>query len=305
MGNQAKGNSKFTSTTSLNQSDLIEFCTNLGGKWYRSYGSAPCPVCQPDRRKGQNALTINAQSGKLLLHCKKTGCDFRKILSSAGIRLSHVEVDPVAMVQAEREREAQTAKLKARARSLWEIADPIQGTKGEAHLRGRGITCPLPDSLRWLPDTYHQPSRRCCSAMIADVHPTGGLHRTFFTKQGERLSKSAKMMLGPCSGGAVRLSEAVGPLVVCEGIETGLSLLSGLLEGPANVWAAMSTSGIKGLSLPARPGDLVIASDGDIAGREAANSLAQSAHGLGWKVSMMPAPEGKDWNDVLQTGGAK
>ena len=140
--------------------------------------------------------------------------------------------------------------------------------------------------------------------MVADVQPTGGVHRTFFAKHGERLSKSAKMMLGACSGGAVRLSEAVGPLVVCEGIETGLSLLCGLLSGPATVWVALSTSGIKGLSLPPRAGDLIIASDGDAAGRDAANNLAQTAHGLGWQVSMLPAPDGQDWNDVLQNGGA-
>ncbi len=29
----------------------------LGGRWHGHYGAAPCPVCQPERRKGQNALT--------------------------------------------------------------------------------------------------------------------------------------------------------------------------------------------------------------------------------------------------------
>jgi len=281
-----------------------QLATDLGGKWHRHYGVAPCPICQPDHRKGQNALTINAKDDKLLLHCKKTGCDFRDILTAAGIIPGHVEIDRDALALAEREREVQAAKLRARARSLWDIAEPIQGTKGEAYLRGRGITCPLPVSLRWLPDTYHQPSGAYSCGMVADVQPTGGVHRTYFTKAGDRLTKSAKMMLGPCSGGAVHLSDTVGPLVVCEGIETGLSLLSGLLDGPATVWAALSTSGIKGLSLPPRAGELIIASDGDDAGREAANSLAQTAHGFGWQVSLMPAPEGKDWNDVLQNGGA-
>ena len=59
--------------------------------------------------------------------------------------------------------------------------------------------------------------------MVADVQPTGGIHRTYFEKSGARIEKNAKMMLGPCAGGAVRLSDAThGPLVVCEGIETGL-----------------------------------------------------------------------------------
>ena len=278
-----------------------QLSADLGGKWHGSYGVAPCPVCQTARRKDQNALTINAKDGKLLLHCKKTGCDFTDILTASGITPGAVEIDQLALANAERERKEQAAKLKARARSVWDHGQPIAGTHGEQYLRGRGITCNLHDTLRWLPDAYHGPSGKYCAAMVADVVPTGGIHRTFFTKKGQRLDKSAKMMLGPCSGGAVRLSDVVGPLVVCEGIETGLSLLSGLLDGPHTVWAALSTSGIKGLILPERPDQLVIASDGDEAGGAAASSLAHTATGLGWKVSTMAAPDGQDWNDVLQS----
>ena len=275
--------------------------TDLGGKWHRHYGVAPCPVCQPDRRKDQNALTINVKDDRLLLHCKKSGCDFRDILTAAGILPGYVEIDRDAIAQAERDREVQAAKLRARARSLWDVAEPIHGTRGEAYLRSRGITCDLPDSLRWMPDVYHQPSGAYCSAMVGNV-ATGGVHRTFFDKQGNRLAKSAKMMLGPCSGGAVRLSEAVGPLVVCEGIETGLSLLSGLLDGPATLWATLSTSGMKALQLPPKPHKLVIATDGDDPGKVAGDALARDAHALGWKVSLMPAPDGQDWNDAVQSG---
>ncbi|MCX7298969.1 MAG: toprim domain-containing protein [Rhodobacterales bacterium] len=67
--------------------------------------------------------------------------------------------------------------------------------------------------------------------------------------------------------------------------------------------AALSTSGIRGLRLPPIPGRLTIAPDGDKAGRESAHALASRAHGLGWQVSLLPAPEGRDWNDVL-TGKA-
>ena len=97
----------------------------------------------------------------------------------------------------------------------------------------------------------------------------------------------------------MRLSEARGQLVVCEGVETGLSLSSGILDAPAHVWAALSTSGMRGLSLPPRAGQLTIASDGDKAGREASNALAERADALGWQVSLLPAPEDLDWNDVL------
>ena len=88
-------------------------------------------------------------------------------------------------------------------------------------------------------------------------------------------------------------------MMVCEGIETGLSLLSGLLNGPAEVWATLSTSGMKSLRLPLTPGNIIIATDGDTPGREAGNILASRASAMGWKVSLLPAPEGCDWNDVL------
>ena len=92
-------------------------------------------------------------------------------------------------------------------------------------------------------------------------------------------------MLGPTAGGAVRLANGPGPLVVAEGIETALSLASGLLAGPMRLWAALSTSGMAALRLPPlAPGaELVVASDGDRAGREAAHALAQRATAGGWR----------------------
>ncbi|MEY8141207.1 toprim domain-containing protein [Falsihalocynthiibacter sp. CO-5D18] len=135
--------------------------------------------------------------------------------------------------------------------------------------------------------------------MVANVS-TGGIHRTYFDKRDNRLTGNTKMMLGPCAGGAVRLSEGPGPLVVVEGIETGLSLISGLLRSPMTVWATLSTSGMKALKLPFELGELIVATDGDAPGREAGNKLAHRASRLGWRVSLMPAPDGQDWNDVLR-----
>jgi len=154
-----------------------------------------------------------------------------------------------------------------------------------------------------MPDIYHGPSSSWCYAMVANVEPTGGVHRTYFTKQGERLTKSAKMMLGPCCGGSVRLSHGVGPLVITEGIETGLSLLQMLADRSPAVWATFSTSGMKGVKLPKEPHNLIIGVDGDEAGKQAATTLATLATTLGWEVSLMQAPDGQDWNDVLMLGG--
>ncbi len=290
----------------INPADLTR---KLGGKWLRSYGTAPCPVCQPERRRDQNALTIAEQRGRLLLNCKKTGCNFLDLLAACGIRPGGSEVDVEALERAKQERTQAEAQAQRRAQNLWKQGQPIAGTPGETYLRGRGIVSDMLESLRWAPDIYHQPSGRYCAAMLAQVLSVPGepmgIHRTFFTKQGERLSGNAKMMLGPCRGGAVRLTEAEGPLVVAEGIETALSLANGLLSGPARIWAALSTSGIAGLDLPPEPGNLTIAPDGDDAGKTAAHRLAERASALGWTVKLLPAPEGCDWNDVLMKRGSQ
>ena len=101
----------------------------------------------------------------------------------------------------------------------------------------------------------------------------------------------------------MQVAEAEGPLVVAEGIETALSLASGLLGKPATIWAALSTSGMRGLILPPLPGRLTVAADGDQPGCEAAMALASRAEALGWRVSLLPAPDGRDWNDVLALKG--
>ena len=109
-----------------------------------------------------------------------------------------------------------------------------------------------------------------------------------------------KLMLGRVCGGAVKLSDGPGRIVVCEGIETGLSLLSGLIDGPVIVGAALSTSGMRSLRLSEGPGQIAIAADGDTQGREAAKHLAKRAHGLGWRVSILDPGDGRDFNDILQ-----
>jgi Toprim domain len=285
--------------------DAHALAHSLCGYWRNGKGQAPCPICQPERRKDQRALSITEQGGKLLLHCFKAGCSFVEIAQAADLPLDGVQIDFDAVKETKAKQGEYQARQLAKARSLWDAAKPIKGTKAERYLRARGITCDLPETLRFMPDVHHAPSAQWACAMVAKVDPTGGVHRTFFDKAGSRLAKNAKMMLGPCAGGAVALSDTLGPLVVCEGIETGLALLSGLLSASATVWAALSTSGMKALHLPPDPHRLTIATDGDNPGKLAGNSLASRATALGWKVSLLPAPDGKDWADVLAAKGKK
>jgi hypothetical protein len=284
--------------------DAREVTLALRGRWYRSYGVAPCPVCQPERKRDQNALTLRDGECGLLAHCKKSGCDFRDILSAAGVSGGdYRSPDPFKTAQREAEERARAKKREVQAEQVWQEARPIVGTVAETYLRGRGITCPLPGSLRFHPAAWHGPTSRNYRAMVARIEGSKSfaVHRTYLDLNG--LGKADipndKAMLGPAGGGAVRLSEGHGRLVVCEGIETGLSLLSGLLSDPATVWAALSTSGLRGLRLPPRPGHLTIACDGDPPGRAAAHDLATRANGLGWDVGIWNPGDGLDFNDIL------
>ena len=143
--------------------------------------------------------------------------------------------------------------------------------------------------------------------MLALIEGADGfaLHRTWLAPDGSGKAPvtPAKAMLGAAAGGAVRLAHGPGRLIVGEGIESTLSAFILRGDATAQVWAALSTSGMGGLRLPAEPGRLTIAPDGDAPGREAANALAHRAHALGWAVSLFEPGEGLDWNDVL-TGKA-
>ena len=291
--------------------DAKQITLDLGGKWLRSYGTAPCPICQPERRKGQNALTLaDGGDGRLLANCKKSACAFRDILAAAGVTAGEYRApDPATLAQRERERKAEAEKRAAQARRCWNEAQPIAGTLAETYLRGRGITCELPRTLRFAPNCWHGATAQRHPALVAAVQGSGAaaVHRTYLRPDGSGKAAIApdKAMLGAVAGGAVRLTQGQGPLVVAEGIETALSLASGLLRYPATIWAALSTSGIRGLHLPPQPGRLTIATDSDDggAGHAAGHALAERAHGLGWQVSLLPAPDGRDWNDILTMKG--
>lgn len=282
----------------------------LGGHWAGRYGTAPCPVCQTEGHKAQNALTLrDGAAGHLLLHCKKSACAFRDIIAAAGLAAgSYRAPDPAADTRREAEQRAEAAKRARQAEICWREAQPISGTLGETYLRRRGITCNLPDTLRFHPECWHGPTAQRLPAVVALVESADdfAVHRTYVRACGSgkaELGGAEKLMLGATAAGAVRLYEAPVTLVVAEGIETALSLRCGLLRAPATVWAALSTSGMRALRLPPKPGHLTIASDGDTPGRAAAQALAARAHALGWKVSLLPAPDGRDWNNILVTKG--
>lgn len=291
--------------------DAKTLTVTLKGKWYRTYGLALCPA-HGDRKPSLSLA--DAPDGRLLLNCK-AGCQFADIMTALRDRglivgsSSTFTPDLAEIARREAKSEQIAARTERKVMATWSEAQPIAGTVAERYLRSRGITCDLPQSLRFHPECWHPTAKRF-PAMIARIDglPRLAIHRTYLQPDGSAKAKvdPPKAMQGAAKGGAVRLAKADGPLVVAEGIETALSLACGLLTGSATIWAALSCSGIAGLRLPdRRRPELIVASDGDDAGCNAAHKLAQRASDLGWKVSLLPAPQGRDWNDILNMKGAE
>ncbi|WP_050526386.1 DUF7146 domain-containing protein [Pseudorhodobacter aquimaris] len=291
-------------------SDAKQITTALKGRWHGGYGLAYCPA-HHNTKTPALSLSEGAQ-GQLLAHCH-AGCDFLDILDALkgmGLiegRSTYTPPDPAELARRRRQEKAKLVQRATQARGIWDSAQPIAGTLAETYLRRRGITCALPSALRFSPECWHHSAQRV-PAMVARIEGAEAfaVHRTYLDASGAKADLSPnKAMLGTCKGGAVRLTDGAGPLVITEGTETALSLASGLLDGPAMIWAALSTSGMQGLSLPALPHKMIIASDSDDngAGLRAAQALAQRASALGWEVSLLPAPQGQDWNDYLNMKG--
>ena len=125
------------------------------------------------------------------------------------------------------------------------------------------------------------------------------IHRTFLARDGGGKAPvdPAKMMLGPCRGGAVRLGEPGDVLMVGEGIETCLAAMQA--TGNA-AWAALSTSGLRSLDLPRDVRDVIVLADGDEPGEAAAQDCARRWKREGRRVRIARPPQGMDFNDLLK-----
>jgi hypothetical protein len=254
-----------------------------------------CPV-HPDR---QPSLSVReSESGKLLLKCF-AGCDYRAILDALGGRPQGQILSPPSAPKLD---EAHRTEYAVR---IWREAHPAAGTPVETYLNSRGITIPVPPSLRFHACLKH-PSGAYLPAMVAGVQACEGrvvaVHRTFLERDGSGKAKveQQKMMLGPCAGGAVRFAKPGSIVAIAEGIETALSI-SQACPGLA-VWAALSTSGMLALQLPDVVREVVVCADADPAGRKAASDMAMRLSREGRSVRIAYPPLNRDFNDMLRQG---
>jgi putative DNA primase/helicase len=221
----------------------------LGGRKVGAAWMAVCPAHED--RKPSLAITY-AKDGTVLVRCH-AGCDQRDVIEAlrarglwqsqhtsgprrkAG-RIAPVEADPDIFQRAQA------------ALAIWHASKAAHGTPVAIYLRSRGLCVSLPPSIRFHDGLKH-PSGGVWPAMVALVTrgvegtPTG-IHRTFLARAGGGKAPvaPAKMMLGPCRGGAVRLGQPEDVLMIGEGIETCLAAVQA--TGHA-AWAALSPRGLR------------------------------------------------------------
>jgi hypothetical protein len=278
------------------------------GGWWR----CRCPV------HGSNGLTLALRDGDraLVTYCHG-GCAARDILTELRRRrllaidsggAGAYRPDPN---QIERRREADAADRRRRialAQDIWRSSYPAMGTSVQIYLRSRGITIEPPATLKMC--GMHGPYGRHPSgdrrpAMVGLVEHVKngrvGVHLTFLAIDGSSKAtvEPVRMSYGPIGGGSVRLAPAAETLLVGEGIETCMSAMQAMTM-PA--WAALSTSGLKALMLPAIVRTVIILVDNDAngAGERAARAAAERWRAEGRRVRIaMPAAVGQDFNDLL------
>lgn len=183
--------------------------------------------------------------------------------------------------------------------------DPA-GTVVERYLHGRGITArPLPASIR-----YRARAHGRYGAMVAMATTTTGevaaVQQVYLTEDGAKApipvpKRTNKARDDWAEQAAVRLP-GNPPLILCEGVETALSLWQATGQ---EVWACLGVANIGKAPVPANV-ELIVARDGDPPGSPADRQIRGAVTVLqrrGHTVRVAEPLEGTDFNDLLQTGG--
>ena len=215
-----------------------------------------------------------------------------------------IAVQPVAAAKAAKvaSLNGDEARRIARAFSIYAAAGPIASI-AEAYLISRGLQrsstwTRLRSAVLRYPEGGEHP------AIIAPVTGAGGalegIQRTYLTANGHKLPvRDPKLSLGRVRGGAIRLADPAAELVLCEGLEDGLSLAQELPG--AHVWAAPGAGMLAAMSLPSIVSRVIIAADNDAPGEQAALRAAERFAREGRHVRIMrPDAAYNDWNDQLR-----
>ena len=195
------------------------------------------------------------------------------------------------------------------ARRLWRRCRSIDGSHAEAYLRARAIHhCRFP-ALRFHPALFYRDDdgvRRLPALVAAVTGADGniaGVHRTWLDPLRAAKAPVARprKALGHVYGRAVHFGGSfAGTLIVGEGIETVLSLVTALPDTIAA--AALSAGSLGAFTPPPGLSRLLIARDNDPEGERAAHRLQRRCHEYGVAAVVMVS-EQNDFNDDLAALG--
>lgn len=305
-----------------NLSDIVRPYTNLKKAGRELVGLCPfhnerSPSFQVNDAKGTyHCFGCGASGDHVSFLMDKEGMTFRQAYEA----LTGDNFPVVPPEEQARRREADATEVARRielARSIWRGAKPLAGSIGERYVRSRGITTPLPGSVRftrtprWYDhETGHvgpdHPAVVCAlqngagavvGVQCIFLRPDGAGKYDRPPRDGKKVK--AKLSFGVIVGSAIRLGPATENIIVCEGPEDGWTLMQ---ELPGrSVWVACGTALMPRVEMPPDVRSITLAGDNGPAGHMAVakartNYLAQ---GLG-VTEIFPEPPFKDWNDQLQ-----
>jgi putative DNA primase/helicase len=292
-------------------SNCSAFLGLLHGLEARPCGRGFIARCPAHDDRSPSLSLAQASDGRILLHCF-AGCQSTDVIAALRRRGLWFErslnLNPV-------KRESQLAswtpeRRRQRALDLWLQGEPLRGKIAGIYLVTRGLAVPATERLRHHPAISHPEARQSYPGLLAAFTNENdqfcGLLRIYLARDSCGCVVKApvdpqKLALGPIGGCSVRLGNVVEskPLVVCEGIETGLACLEATR---LPVWAAGSSANLQTLRLPSSVRDVIIAADGDQAGEKAASQAAWRFGCEGRKVRIARPPQGGDFLDLFNAG---
>jgi hypothetical protein len=197
-----------------------------------------------------------------------------------------------------------------RWRYAWQAARPVVGTTAETYLRARDLRFEDPAGrvLRFAArrarkspcdELEYHPALLCALSDARSSEQCGIVNIYLKPDGSDRLrDNKGKTVTGRASGAVVMLSgfdEPTMGLILCEGVETGISLCQ---QEVRPVWACGAAGTLAKFPVLGGIEGLTIAADADVPGQRAAAELAARWRNAGCEVRIVP-PEAGDWADRL------
>lgn len=207
----------------------------------------------------------------------------------------------------------------------------IKGTPAELYFKARGIDFNVlkkqPHAIRFSEKCYFERNKKTgqiiymptvVTAIYNSKNEFVGVHRTFLEQVNGVWRRKTKKVLGSFAGGAIRLwrgktnlpinklntaenlDDIDETLIICEGIEDGLSIAMACPE--YRIWTSISVSNMQNIEIPKSINQVIIA--GDVDGDQAiatkqVNTAADAFLRAGKIVKIARPQNAHDFNDEL------